>query len=169
MAIVSSGFVYGAFVIGSFGFNPRQSSAAGAPMPPPGVVYTTAEATLVSATSLPATGACAALNLGTLASPNLLVNGASTGICLNNVTGGYAGGSTMYTLQVEFNHTAANATIFEIQVGVDVTPAANDIVLAAYIQTSAAITVAENATLAVDLTAAGDSSLVSFNVLVTQL
>jgi hypothetical protein len=75
----------------------------------------------------------------------------------------------MYVLEVSWGTTAANATIFEAQIGVSVTPAANDIVAASYLKTSATITSAETAIFAIDLTQAGDTSLITFNVLITEL
>jgi len=168
-AIISSGFVMGAFVIGSFASNPFQSSAQGAPMPPPGVSYVQAAAEIVGPATSPASGACVTSNLGTLPTPTALTDGANTGICLSTSGTGFNTGDTMYIFEISFSHLAANATIFEVQLGVSVTPSANDVVVTSFLKTSAAITVSENATFGLDMTESGDVSIVSFGVLVTQL
>jgi len=159
----------GAFVIGSFAYNPFQSSAQGAPMPPPGVSYVQAAAEIVGPTTTPATGACVSSNLGTLATPTALTDGANTGICLSTSVSGFSSGDTMYVFEISFSHLAANATIFQVQLGVSVTPSANDVVVTSFIETSPAITVYENATFGIDMTESSDTSIVSFGVLVTQL
>ncbi|HTW55692.1 MAG TPA: hypothetical protein VMG36_04505 [Thermoplasmata archaeon] len=168
-AIVSSGFVVGAFVIGSFGSSPHQSSVFGAPTAPPGLSYVAAQAEIVSPSTTPAAGACVTSNLGTIGTPTLLVNGTTTAICLSTNASGFTTGDTMYTFEVSFSHLAANATIFELQFGVDVTPGANDIVATSYVETSVSIVNSENATFAVDMTESGDTSLVQYGILVTQL
>jgi len=166
---IFSGYAAGAFVIGSFQSVPAQSSAWAAPQSPPGMSYPLAEAEIVSASTVPAGGACTATNLGTLASPIALTNGAATAICLTSAATGYNVGDEMYIFEVNWSSSALPSTPFEVQVGVDVVPATNDIVENVFVATSATITTYELAILAVDLTQAGDTSLVSINVLVTQL
>jgi hypothetical protein len=168
-AIVASGFAVGAFVIGSFGSTPLQSSAFGAPMPPPGLSYVSAQAQIVGPTTVPAAGACVASNIGTLGTPTALANGTNTGICLSTNASGFLTGDTMYTLEISFSHLAANSTIFEIQIGIDVTPSGHSIAVTSYLKTSASIVSQENATFALDLTESGDISVVQYGLLVTQL
>lgn len=159
----------GAFLLGSFSSVPAQSSASGTPSAPPGVSYTLAQAQIVSGTSVPATGACTTSNLGNLSSPTALTNGTSTGICLSTAVGGFAAGDVMYILQVSWNHSALNATVFEAQIAVDVTPTSHNIVATSYVKTSATIVSSESAVFAVDLIEAGDTSVTGFSVLITQL
>jgi hypothetical protein len=167
--IITSGYALGAFIIGSFGSSPPQSSAQGTPTAPPGLTYVLAEAQVVNATNLPAQGSCTTSNLGSLATPTLLTNGAKTGICLNTAVAGFTSGDLMYVFSVSWGTSAAVSTIFEIQVGVDVTPSTNDVVATSYLETSATITVSEGAVFGLDLTAAGDTGVVSYSILVTQL
>lgn len=167
--IITSGFAVASFVIGTFSSNPLQSSAAGTPGAPPGVSYVLAEAQIVNATTHPDAGACVTSNLGTLVAPTALTNGVDTGICLNTPVAGFGSGDTMYVFEVSWGATAAVSTIFEVQIGVVVTPSANDVVATSYVETSATITTSEQATFAIDMTAAGDTSIVQFNVLTTQL
>ncbi|MGP8078013.1 MAG: hypothetical protein ACLQC7_07055 [Thermoplasmata archaeon] len=167
--IVGTGVVLGAFVLGSFGSNPPQISAGGIPGAPAGVSAVLAEAQIVNATSIPPTGGCTASNLGTFALPTVLVSGASTGLCLSHSVTGFAASDTMYVLEVAWGTAAANATIFQVQVGISVLPAANDLVVSSYLKTSTTITSTETAIFAVDLTQSGDTSLVQYDVLVTEL
>lgn len=167
--IITSGFAVGAFVIGSFSSNPFQSSAVGTPNAPPGLSYVLAEAEIVNATNIPVAGSCVTSNLGHLATPTALTDGTATGICMNAPAAGFATGDTMYIFEVSWSNTAAVSTVFEVQLGVVVSPGANDVVETSYVETSATITVSEQAIFALDLTAAGDSQVVSFNVLTTQL
>jgi hypothetical protein len=167
--IVFSGFATAAFVLGTFQSNPFQSSASGTPNAPPGVSYVLAEAQIVNATSIPATGACTTSNLGTVGTPTALTNGAKTGICLNAPVAGFGAGDTMYIFEVSWSNLAAVSTTFQVQIGVDVTPTSNDIVATSYVETSSTITTSEQAIFAIDMSAAGDTSLVQFNVLMTQL
>lgn len=159
----------GSFVFGSFSSVPLQSSAGGLPNAPPGVSFPLAEAQLVNGTTVPAVGACTTSNLGTLASPTRLTNGVATGLCLNTPAGGFASGDTMYILEISWSSAAANATIFRLQVSIAVTPAANDISVTSYINTSATISTSEQAIYALDLSQTSDTSITSFAVLVTQL
>jgi hypothetical protein len=166
---IFSGYAAGAFVISSFQTVPAQSSAWGAPQTPPGVTYPLAQAELVNASTVPATGACTSLHFGNLSSPNALVNGTVTPICLTSALTGFAYADIMYVFEVTWSNAALTSTVFEVQLGVDVTPAANDIVANVYVATSPTIVASESAIFAVDLTQAGDTSLVTINVLVTQL
>lgn len=167
--IVTSGFALAGFVIGTFSSNPFQSSATGTPSPPPGVSYVLAEAQIVNSTNIPTAGSCTTSNLGSLATPTALANGAATGICLNAPVGGFVAGDTMYIFEVSWSSVAAVSTPFSVQLGVVVTPSSNDLVATSYVQTTATISPSEQAIFALDMTAAGDTSIVQFNVLVTQL
>jgi len=167
--IISAGWAVGAFVIGTFASSPFQSSAMGTPSAPPGVSYVLTEAQIVNATSIPAAGSCLTLNLGTLAIPTALTSGAATGICLNAPVAGFGSSDVMYVFEVSWSSTAAVSTPFEIQVGVSVLPAANDVVVTAYVETSATIATSEQAIFALDMTAAGDTSIVQYSLLTTQL
>lgn len=164
-----AGFTVGSLVIGSFSSSPPQSAAYGLPEAPPGVSFVSAEAQMVNLTTSPAVGQCNASNLGNLTSPTPLVSGASTGLCLTHSATGYAAADFMYTLEIQWNGTAANSTIFKIQVSVDVTPAANDLFVTAYVKTSATIPSPESAILSLDMTQAGDTSVTAYAVLVTEL
>ncbi len=164
-----AGYTVGALVIGSFSSSPPQSAAYGLPQAPPGVSFVSAEAQMVNLTTSPAVGGCTASNLGNLTSPTALVSGASTAICLSHSASGYDAADFMYTLQIQWNATAANATVFKVQVSLDVTPSANDLFVTAYVKTSATITSPESAVLAVDLTQSSDTSVTAYAVLVTQL
>jgi hypothetical protein len=159
----------GSFIIGSFSSSPPQSSAGGIPNAPPGVSFVFAEAQIVNATTVPAAGACAASNLGTSASPTNLTSGTVTALCLSSAVGGFSAADLMYTLEIAWNTTAANATAFKVQVSLDVTPTAHDIAVTSYVKTSATITSAESAVYALDLTQSGDTGVTQFSVLVTQL
>jgi hypothetical protein len=159
----------GSFVFSTFASVPQQTGATGIPNAPPGVTFPLAEAQVVNATTVPAAGGCSAGNLGTLASPTLLTNGASTALCLNAPGGGFSAADQMFTLEIAWSHAAANATIFKLQVSVDVTPTAYDVSATSYVNTSAAITVSEQAVYALDVTQAGVTSVTGFSVLVTQL
>lgn len=168
-AAIFSGYAAGAFVINSFQSIPAQSSAWGAPQPPPGVTYPLAQAEIVNATTVPAAGACLTLHYGNLSSPIALTNGTVTPICLTSAATGFAMGDLMYTFEVSWSHSALVSTTFQIQVAVDVVPAANDITVTTYVATSATIVNSESAVYALDMTEAGDTSVVSMTVLVTQL
>ncbi len=160
----------GTFVIGTFGSVPPQGSAGGMPNAPPGVSFPSAGATFVNATTTPAAGNCSVSNLGSLASPTALSNGNGTAICLSTNATGYATGDLVYTLVVSWNSTAANSTIFKVQVSLGVTPTGHDISdVTVYVKTSSRISTSEQAVLAVDLTQAGDTSVDWFDALVTQL
>ena len=159
----------GSYVIGSFASVPLQSSAGGIPNAPPGVSYVQVLGQIVNGSTNPPTGACAALNLGTLASPRLLTDGAATALCTKAVVGGFVAADQMYTMEIQWNSSAANATEFKLQVSFDVTPSANDVSVTSYVNTSAHITLAEQAIYALDLTQAGDTSVTAFSVLVTEL
>lgn len=167
--IITSGFAVAAFTIGTFSSNPLQSAATGTPNAPPGVTYPLAEAQLVNATTVPAAGACTTSNLGHLATPTALVSAVNTAICLNTPAAGFATSDYMYIFEISWSSTSAISTIFEVQIGVDVVPVTNDFVATSYVETSATISTTEEATYALDLTAASDTSVVQFNVLVTQL
>jgi hypothetical protein len=163
--IAVAGYSAAAFVISTF---PTQAGGSGAPSAPAGVSYGLAQAQIVGPTTVPATGACSVSNLGTQASPTNLTNGSNTGICLNTATGGFAPGDTMYVLEVSFSHSALVSHIFQAQIRVSVTPTVNDIAVTAYVRTSAAIAVVEYATFALDMTSAGDTSILQYTLLVTQ-
>lgn len=167
--IITSGFAVGAFVIGSFTTNPLQTSATAAPGTPPGLTTPLAEAQIVNATSEPAAGACVTSNLGKLATPTALTDGTTTGICLNTPATGFATGDEMYILEVAWGTLAAPGTIFEIQIGMVVTPSTNNVAETSYVETSPTIATGEQAIFALDLTAASDTSVVQVNVLITQL
>ena len=169
IGIVSSGFAAGAFLIGTFGSVPNQAAAQGAPQAPPGVTFVLAQAEVVGAGTTPATGACTASNLGTVATPTALTDGTNTGICLSTSATGFAGGDLMYVLELSFGPTAALSTQFQVQIGVGVTPSANSVTAVSVVETSATITNYENATYALDLAQKGDTSIVQFSLLVTQL
>lgn len=162
-------YAVGSFILGSFASVPSQSSAVGIPNAPPGVSFVFAEAQLVNHSTAPAAGACTALNLGNASSPTALTNGTVTPICLSSSVGGFASADTMYTLEIGWNATALNSTVFKVQVTIDVTPSANDITVTSYVKTSAKIVSSDWAVYAVDLTQAGDTSVVQFGVLVTEL
>jgi len=164
-----AGYALGSFVLGGFNSSPPQSAASGIPNAPPGVSFVSAEAQFVNSTSNPATGACTAANLGNLTVPVALVSGAATSICLSHSAGGYAAGDIDYTLEVSWNNTAANATIFKVQVSIEVTPATNDLSLTTYVKTSATITTSEQAIYAVDMIQAGDTAVTGYAMLVTEL
>lgn len=165
-----TGFTIGALTLGGFGSSPRQASAQVViPGPPAGLTFPLAEAVFVTASSSPAVGACAASNLGTQLSPTPLVNGKNTTICLATVTDGFALGDTAYILDLEWNKTAAISTTFEVQVFISASPSSNDVLVTSFVNTTATITTEEIATFAIDLTAADDSGVTGFNVLVTQL
>jgi len=163
--IAVAGYSVSAFVISTF---PSQGSVSGGPSAPAGVSNVLAQAQLVGSTTVPATGACSVPNLGTQVSPTNLTNGSNTGICLNTATGGFATGDTMYVFEISFNHSALVSHVFQVGIRVSVTPAVNSVALTAYVRTSAAIAVVEYATFAVDLTSAGDTSVLQYTLLVTQ-
>jgi len=159
----------GSFVFGSFSSVPPQSAAGGIPNAPPGVWFVIAQAQMVNASTIPATGACTASNLGNISSPVLLSSGNTSGLCANHVPGGFATGDMMFTMEIGWNATALNATIFKVQVSFAVTPSANDVAVTSYVKTSVRITSPEMAVYALDITQAGDTSVTSFSALVTQL
>ncbi len=163
----------GTYVLGTFASIPPQTSAGGIPNAPTGVSFPLAEALIVNGTTVPATGNCTASNLGTAGSPTSLSSGNKTAICLNfNATGGFHFGDLMYTLVLAWNSSAANATVFEVQVSIGVTPTGpthNITGVTSYVKTSTHITSTEEAIFAVDLTQAGDFGVTQFSVLVTQL
>jgi len=164
-----AGFTLGSLVLGGFASAPPQSVAQGIPNAPPGVSFVLAEAILVNGTSIPATGACATSNLGNLSVPTALVSGTSTAMCANTFAGGYGSGDVVYTLEASWNATAANATIFKVQVNFVVTPATNDVSITSYVKTSASIASPEQAIYSLDLTKAGDTAENSYTMLVTEL
>ncbi len=168
-AIVFSGAVLGAFVIGTFTSNPPQSAASGVPQAPPGVSFVLAKANPVNGTSIPAAGACTTSNLGTLGTPTALTDAGTVGICLNAPVAGFTAGDIMYDFEINWGTSAAPSTIFEVQLGIDIVPSANDVVATSYVETSATLATGDNAVFAVDMTAAGDTSLTSYTILVTQL
>ncbi|HYA10890.1 MAG TPA: hypothetical protein VEH10_04385, partial [Thermoplasmata archaeon] len=131
-----AGYTLGSFVLGGFASSPPQSAAYGIPNAPPGVSFVQAEALFINSSTSPATGSCTAANLGNLTAPTALTNGAATPLCLSHSAGGYGAGDTAYMLEVSWNATALNATVFKVQVSLDVTPAANDISVTAYVKTS---------------------------------
>jgi len=164
------GFAFGAITVGGFGSVPRQATATSlAPIPPAGVGFPLAEAKLASATSSPPTGSCTTANLGTRSSPELLTSGTNLTLCLTTPAAGFAVGDLLYILDVSFNTSAPTSTVFEVQAFLSVAPTANDIVATGFIETSTTISATEVACLAADLTQAGDSSVVGFTVIVTQL
>ncbi|HTT15874.1 MAG TPA: hypothetical protein VMH49_00735 [Thermoplasmata archaeon] len=165
-----AGFAVGALTFGTFGNSPRQTSATSVtPNAPTGVTFPLVEATMVTASSSPATGDCASSNLGTAGAPTALASGTNTTICLSTAAGGYALGDLTYILDVEWDTTADAATTFEVQVFFAVTPTANDVVQTAYVQTSGTITSPEVGVFALDLTQSGDNSVTGFTVIVTEL
>jgi hypothetical protein len=166
---VGAGYAIGAFVIGTFAYNPAQYAAEGAPIGPPGVTYSVAKAEIVAANTTPAGGACISSNLGTMATPTALTDGAQTGLCLSTNASGFVVGDIMYVFEVVWDHTALNATEFEVQIGVQVTPATHNIVATSFVKTSATITVNETAVFAVDLTQAKDTGVTGYQLLVTEL
>jgi hypothetical protein len=163
-----SALTVGSFVIGSFGSIPNQASAGGIPNAPPGVTFVKAEAALVNATTTPAAGACTAANNGTYASPVTLANNTVSAICMNTAVGGFASADTMFVLIILWNG-AANATKFQLQVSIDVTPASHDASLLSFVATPSGVIANEQVVYALDLTQAGDTSVTSFSALVTQL
>jgi len=167
---LSAGFAVGSLTFGAFGFSPHQAGASGVPASPPsGISFPLAEGILVSATSVPAEGACATSNLGTNVTPTALTNGSNTTICLSTHAGGFALGDIVYILDVSWNSTAPLSTVFEVQVYMGVVPTTNSFTATAYVKTSASITAFEGATLALDMTQTGDTGPTGFSVLVTQL
>ncbi len=163
-----SGYVVGVLTIGTFTYNPHQTSVTGSPSPPPGVSFPLATEVLVTATSSPAAGACTASNLGTPASPTALTSGTSTTVCLTTSPSGYALGDSAYVVEVSWNASAASSTTFEVEVFFALTPSSSDIIAASYVQTSATISGTEIGVFAIDLTQSGAQSLNGFNVIVTQ-
>jgi len=164
------GIALGSFTFGNFSNIPRQSSVSGlAPGAPPGLSYPLAEDELVSPSTTPATGNCTATNLGTDLSPTHLINGQLTPICLSASVSGYSTGDSMWIIEVSWNSSAVPSMLFNVTVFEQTTPTANDILATAWVETSATITTAETAVLAVDLTQSGDSSVDGFTVLVTQV
>ncbi len=161
-------FAVGSFVLGPFGSTHPQSSAGGAPTPPTGVSYVSAGAAVVGATSVPPTGACTASNLGTDLSPTALVNNTTTVLCLSSSLTGFAAADVMYTWVLAWNSSAAPSTIFEVQVSVSVSPSTNNLLATSYVETSPS-PVNDTAVYAVDLTQSSDTSVQSYNFLVTEL
>ncbi len=167
---VVAGFALGSFTFGSFGFIPKQTGASGvAPGAPAGVQFPLAEATFVTPSSTPATGACTTTNLGTNLTPNHLTSGAAVGICLNAFSGGYLTGDTMWILEVLWNTSATVSTLFNVSIFESTTPATDSILATAWVETSATITANETAIFAVDLSQSTISSVNTFNVLVTEV
>jgi hypothetical protein len=163
------GYALGSFVLGGFGSAPAQSAASGAPSAPPGVTYVEVLAMPVNSSTTPATGGCNASNLGNATHPTNLTNGTSTAICLSHSATGFAAGDTMYVLEVSWNATALNSTVFKIQVSIDVSPSTNDISVTAYLRTSATISTSEQAVFALDMIQAGDTAVTGYSMLTTQL
>lgn len=161
-------FAVGSFVLGPFGSTHPQSSAGGAPTPPAGVSYVSAGAAVVGATSVPPTGGCTASNLGTDVSPTALVNNTSTVLCLSSSPTGFAAADVMYTWVLSWNSSAAASTIFEVQVSVSVSPSTNNVLATSYVK-SATAPVNDTAVFALDLTQASDTSVLSYDFLVTEL
>ncbi len=164
-----AGFSVGSLVLGTFSSSPPQAGAYGLAEGAPGVSFPIAELQMVNATTSPSAGQCNASNLGNLSDPTALTSGASTGVCLSHSADGFAAADFMFTMQVEWNASAANATVFKVQVSIDVTPSTNDLFVTAYVKTSATISSPESAILALDLTQSGDTSYTTYAVLVTQL
>ena len=159
----------GSLVLSSFASTPRQAGASGLLNAPPGLSFPLAEAQPVNATTIPAAGACISSNLGTLAIPTLLSNGVAVGLCLNTPAGGFAPADMMFIMEISWSSAAANATVFKLQVSVDVTPSANNVNATSYVNTSRTISTSEQAIYALDMTQALDTSVTGFSVLVTQL
>jgi hypothetical protein len=158
----------GSFVIGNFTSHP-QSAAGGIPNAPAGVTFGSAGAQLVSGSTTPATGGCAASNLGNATHPTNLTNGTMTSLCMDAPAGGFSASDTMYTLQIVWGSSADKSTVFKILVSIDVTPASHDLnQTLSFVRTSATIVNNESAVYALDLTAAGDLGVTSYGVLVTE-
>jgi hypothetical protein len=164
-----AGYTLGSLVLGGFGSSPPQSAAYGIPNAPTGVSFVQAELQFTNGTTSPATGSCTAANLGNLTAPTGLTSGVATPLCLSHSATGFAAGDAVYILQIQFNTTALNSTVFKVQVSIDVTPSANDISVTSYLKTSAAISSPEQATYGFDLIQSGDTAVNNFAVLVTQL
>jgi hypothetical protein len=164
-----AGFALGLLTIGQFSNSPPQSTAYGVITSAPGVSFVEAELELVNGTTVPATGGCLAPDLGTAAAPTPLVNAAASSLCLSSSAGGYAQGDEMFVLEIAWNATAANATLFKVQISVDVIPSVNDLVVTSYVKTTSAIAPSEQAVYSLDLGQAGDTSVVQYASVVTQL
>jgi hypothetical protein len=163
------GFTLGSITIGGFGSTPRQATATAVALAPAGVGFPLAEAKIASVSSVPPQGSCTTPNLGTRISPDLLVSGTNSTLCLTTSLTGFSSGDLLYILDVSFNLSAPVSTHFQIDVFLSMTPAANDLVATGYVETSATIAATEVVTLAADLTQAGDGGIVGFTVIVTQL
>jgi hypothetical protein len=163
------GYALGSFVLGGFSSAPPQSAASGVPNAPPGVTFVQALAMPVNSSTSPATGGCTASNIGNATVPTNLTDGAATAICLSHSVGGFGAGDTMYVLEVSWNATASNSTVFKVQVSIDVTPSTNDVSVTSYVRTSATITTSEQAVFAVDMLQAGDTAVTGYSMLMTQL
>ncbi len=164
-----AGFTLGSLTLGGFSNAPPQSTAYGVISSAPGVSFVEAELELVNATSIPSAGGCAAADLGTAASPTALVNDASTPICLSSAAGGYAQGDEMFVLEIDWNTSASSATTFRVQISVDVNPTVNDVVLTTYVQSTSVIAPSEQGVFCLDLAESGDTSVVQYAAVVTQL
>lgn len=164
-----TGFTLGSLVIGSFSSTSQQTAAYGVPSAPPGISWVSAEAQLVTPTSVPETGSCTTSNLGTALAPTALVNGAATAICLSTSAGGFATSDLVFALNISWNTSAAVNTTFKVQIAIDVTPTANDVLVTSYVKTSTTITTSEEAVFALDISQSTDTSVTEFSALVTQL
>jgi len=164
-----AGYALGSFVLGGFGSAPPQSAASGVPNAPPGVTFVQALAMPVNGSTSPATGDCNASNVGNVSVPTNLTSGVATPICLTHSVTGFGAGDTMYVLEVAWNTTASNSTVFKVQVSIDVTPSTNDISVTSYLRTSPTIASPEQAVYAVDMLQAGDTAVTGYSMLITQL
>jgi len=164
-----TGFTLGSLVIGSFASTSQQTAAYGVPTSPAGVSWVSAGAQLVTPTSPPETGSCTVSNLGTLATPTALTNGVTTPICLSTSAGGFATSDIVFALNISWNASATVNTTFKVQVAIDVTPTANDVLVTSYVKTSLTITTSEQAIFALDISQSSDTSVTEYSALVTQL
>lgn len=166
---ILGGAALGAFTIGTFSRIPTQSSATGAPQPPPGVSYVLAEATVIGPSSTPPAGSCTTPNLGTSGSPILLSDGNSTLLCLSTSATGFQASDVVYLLEIAWNRSALTSAEYKVAVAVSVTPSTNDVLATSFVKSSPTITVNETAVYALDLTQAGDTALNQYSVIVTLL
>ena len=161
----------GSFVLQSFSTS-HQISAYGLPTPPAGVSFVTAQAEIVSATTSPSTGGCAAANNGTYHNATPLVNNASVGVCIVPEAGGFSSGDTMYVIVILWSTGALNSTKFEVQVaiyGTSILDSNLNSSVKSFVSTPAGSVLNEQAVYALDLTREGYGTVTSFNAIVTQL
>ena len=172
MLAMVGGFALASFSIGSFTNAPGQSGAGGTVGVATGVSFTSAQAVLASATSVPAVGGCLAADASAANTPDPLTYAASPGgnlpVCVNGVAlTGFGAGDTLYTWTIAWSSSAPLSTTYEVAVYISAT---HTVQTSYFVKTPSTITSGDvaNAVLGLDMTAASDTAVNSYSVIVSQ-